>query len=189
METMLGFFLGIVASFIAWLLVAQVIKPHVVLSKTIEKGTAYVENSRSIYRVHVTNQNWFFKVFDVQLYGKIMIKGLNRNDEKDIKSFSLIIGRGTTPYINPYRGNPENIKAFVIKVPLSKSSQMGQLKKLYCRYHELKNVDYFGLSEVFDISENLDITLEISVITTHFFSGARNIVIQRYKKEDIIAKN
>ena len=181
----LSFIAGIVASFIAWLLVAQIIRPHIELSDKIEKEKTYVENRPYIYRVKVKNKNWCWKVFDVNVYGKVKIRGLNTERPDDIKSFLLKVGNGITPYINPYRGNSDNTKGLVIKVPNSGKSQNGQLKKLYCRYHKTKATDYLGLSEVFDIYDELDIEVEISLICTHIFSGARSITTKTYRKEDI----
>ena len=181
----ISFIAGIMASFIAWLLVAQIIRPHIELSDKIEKEKTYVENRPYIYRVKVKNKNWFWKVFDVNVYGKVKIRGLNKERPDDVKSFLLRVGNGITPYINPYRGNSDNIKGLVIKVPYSGKSQKGQLKKLYCQYHGIRTLDYFGLTEVFDISEKLNIEVEISLICTHIFSGARNITTKIYKIEDI----
>lgn len=185
MDDLLAFLLGIGASFIAWLLVAQIIKPHISLSNEIEMEHPVVENKPYIYRIKVINRNWFFKVFDVSLYGKVKIRGLNKQKPNDIKSFLLKVGNGVTPYINPYHGNPENIKALVVKVPFSGKTQRGQLKKLYRDNHNEYVPDYFGLAEVFDISKELDIEIEISVICTHIFSGARSITTKIYKKESI----
>ena len=144
-----------------------------------------VENKPCIYRIKVTNRSLLFKVFDVNLYGKVKIRGLNPQKPNDIKSFLLKVGNGVTPYINPYHGNPENIKALVIKVPFSGKTQRGQLKKLYRENHNGYAPDYLGLMEVFDISKELDIEIEISVICTHIFSGARSITTKVYRKEDI----
>lgn len=181
----LSFVAGIIASFIAWLLVAQIIRPHIELSEKIEKGKTYVEEKPSIYRVKVKNKNWYWKVFDVNVFGKVKIRGLDKERPEDIKSFYLKVGCGTTPYISPYRGNTDNIKSLVIRVPKSGKTEKGQLKTLYCRYHKVKNVDNFGLSEIFDISDELDIEIEISLICTHIFSGARSITTRTYRKTDI----
>ena len=181
----ISFIAGIVASFIAWLLVAQLIRPHIELSDKIEKGKTYVEGSPYIYRLKVKNKNWFFQVFDVNVYGKVKIRGLNPKDPDDVKSFLLKVGNGVTPYIAPYRGNPDRIKALAVKVPCSGKAQKGQLKSLYCRYHKDEAPDYLGLTEVFDISEKLDIEVEISLICTHMFSGARSITTKIYRKDDI----
>lgn len=180
-----SFIAGVIASFIAWLLVAQIIRPHIELSDKIEKEKTYVENRPYIYRVKVKNKNWCYKVFDVNVYGKVKIRGLNPERPNDIKSFLLKVGNGIIPYINPYHIKSDNIKGLVIKVPNSGKSQKGQLKKLYCQYHKIKTIDYLGLSEVFDIYDKFDIEVEISLICTHIFSGARSIIIKTYRKEDI----
>ena len=181
---LISFIAGIVASFIAWLLVAQMIRPHIELSDKIEKGKTYVEGAPYIYRIKVKNKNWFFKVFDVNVYGKVKIGGLNPQKLNDVKSFLLNVGNGVTPYIDPYRGNPDHVKALAVKVPCSGKAKKGQLKRLYCRYHKAAP-DYLGLAEVFDISEELDIEVEISLICTHIFSGARSITTKIYRKDDV----
>lgn len=188
-KEILSFLAGIVASFIAWLLVAQIIRPHIELSEKIEKKKTYVEKQPYIYRVKVKNKNWYWKVFDVNVYGRVKIRGLNTERPDDIKSFLLKVGNEITPYINPYRGNSDNIKGLVVKVPNSGKSQNGQLKKIYSRYHNAKTIDYLGLSEVFDICDELDIEVEISLICTHIFSGARSITSKTYRKEDIEEQN
>lgn len=183
---LLSFFLGILASLIAWFVVTNLIKPKMKISSEIEKGKAFVENNKYIYRIKVFNKNYFYKVFDVGLTGRVMIKGLDSKNPENIKSFLIKVGNGSTPYIKPYKKCSDNIKQLVIKTPYSKKSEKGQLKSLYCRYHNINNIDDFGIEEVFDIDSSLKIELEVTVTCTHNFSGARSIFVQKYTKESLV---
>lgn len=186
MGTLSTLALGIAGSFVAWLLVAQIIKPHLKLSKEIEMRRSLDKNRPDRYYIRIRNKSWLCKVFDVNLYGKVKIRGLYPDQPADIKVYSLKVGEGMIPYINPHRGNTDNVKRLVIKTMFPGKNQRGQLKKLYREYHNGDVPAYVGLKEIFEISDDLDIEVEISVISTHIFSGARSITTQVYRKENLI---
>lgn len=183
-ELILTFIFGIVASVLAWFLVAQIIRPHIKLPKKIEKSIPTISDTPFIYRIKVKNLSLIWKVYDVNIFGRVKIRGLNKDNPEAIKTFSVRIGQnGQTPYISPYRGNKDNIKSLVIKVPNN-----SDLLKLYCENNNIFNVKHFSIEDVFKISDKLDIELEISLICTHNFSGARKLTTRTYRKNDIEEK-
>lgn len=178
---LLTFFSGVLASFLAWLLVTQVIRPRIELPQTIERGQALVQGRHTVYRLKVKNRNWFFGVFDIALYGRIRICGLDEQRPQTAKTFLVSVGNKESPYIRAWHGKDENIKSFVIRVP-----QKGQLKKLYMTHHAGHAPAPFVLDDVFSIAPEYKIELEVSLICTHAFTGARSIATKVYTAADIV---
>lgn len=180
-----NFLLGILASFIAWLVIGVVIKPRISLSNKIKKKAALIEEG-FIYSIDVINNSYFFNVYDITLRGRLMVKGLSKNNLNDSRSFIIKVGSGSSPYISAKRKN-NNQKSFVIKIHNSahgvNSGDIGQLLKLYNSQNTDMQIRKIFIEEALLIKQSA--SLEISVICTHAFSGARKVVSKIYKYDDI----
>ncbi len=163
--------LGVGASLVAWYIIKS-IKPRICISEQIEKTFSPTANKEgATYRIYVKNLSKTYKVYDVILQGRLIIKGL----EEAARTYIIKVGAGATTYIDTNK-ETEKGKAFTVTIPNPK----GKLSRLYARYHEGKEKVPFTIEDAWNINPDLDILLEISVMCTHGFSGTREVFIQQY---------
>lgn len=163
--------LGVGASLVAWYIIKS-IKPRICISEQIEKTFSPTANKEgATYRIYVKNLSKTYKVYDVILQGRLIIKGL----EEAARTYIIKVGAGATTYIDTNK-ETEKGKAFTVIIPDPK----GKLSRLYARYHEGKEKVPFTIEDAWNINPDLDILLEISVMCTHGFSGTREVFIQQY---------
>ena len=159
--------LGVGASLVAWYIIKS-IKPRICISEQIEKTFSPTANKEgATYRIYVKNLSKTYKVYDVILQGRLIIKGL----EEAARTYIIKVGAGATTYIDTNK-ETEKGKAFTVTIPNPK----GKLSRLYARYHEGKEKVPFTIEDAWNINPDLDILLEISVMCTHGFSGTREVL-------------
>lgn len=121
--------LGVGASLVAWYIIKS-IKPRICISEQIEKTFSPTANKEgATYRIYVKNLSKTYKVYDVILQGRLIIKGL----EEAARTYIIKVGAGATTYIDTNK-ETEKGKAFTVTIPNPK----GKLSRLYARYHEGK---------------------------------------------------
>jgi len=182
MENIFTFIGGILASFIAWLVVSNVLKPHLEIDKKIYKYKSIDNPGYFVYKVKVTNKRLFLNVYDVNLSARVYIYGLDPESPHEFRMYIINPGAKYVPNIvsKKRRGNSisTNERYFTIYPPFgeNKEKKKGKLRRLYNKKHEEepKN-EIFTVEDVFNIVDNPTnkTTIEFSVTATSGFSAAR----------------
>lgn len=177
-STLVSTLLGVAASLAAWYIIKS-IKPRISISQEIEK-TFFTSGQKEdvTYRIYVKNRSKKYKVYDVILQGRLIVKGLEKQEPNLARIYIIKVGTGATTYIGTSHEN-EKGKAFTVTIPTPKGEK-GKLSRLYASYHNGEERAPFTIEDAFNISPDLDILLEISVMCCHGFSGTREVFIQQY---------
>lgn len=179
-STFVSTLLGVVASLVAWYIIKS-IKPRISISEEIEKTFFSTANhGDATYRIYVKNLSKKYNVYDVILQGRLIVKGLEKHDPNLARTYIIKVGTGATTYIGTNKENDKG-KPFTITIPAPKGAKgKGKLRCLYASYHSGAAKTSFSIEDAFQISPDLDILLEVSIMCSHGFSGTREVFIQRY---------
>lgn len=87
--------LGVGASLVAWYIIKS-IKPRICISEQIEKTFSPTANKEgATYRIYVKNLSKTYKVYDVILQGRLIIKGL----EEAARTYIIRSEQGLRPIL------------------------------------------------------------------------------------------
>lgn len=173
MSFVIGIVSGIVASLFVWVLISRWIIPKLTISPHINISMAVADKNANIYKVLITN-NSNRDVYDIVLFGRLFLFGLIPDRPNEERVYVARVGTGNHPYL-PKEQN-RNSRRFLVKPTKQCTKQVREIYREFGKKFDLKEI----------LEKNSDNYLEISVICSHGFSGARKIITQRYKATDII---
>ena len=117
---------------------------------------------------------------DINLSGRVKIKGLNPDSPKEVTPYRLLIGFEDPAYIH-HSGKGDNYWQPTIRIP-----NKSDLNIKYCKKINKDPKDYrITIGQLQEFDSNLIISIEISIECSHKFSGARKIFTKEYSLDDI----
>lgn len=187
LSQLISFSLGVVASFIAWFILSRILKPKLIISNKISKLPTIRDDARDVpyqYRIKVANKSRY-NVYDVTTQGRIVISGLVNGYPDMPRRFKVYIGN--VAYLPPTnKKNNEDGCQFIIALQKKEDFLNSTLGKLYSEKFNLdkKKDKKLLLEDILSLGK--EAYLDVSVICTHEFSGARRAFNQKYRLEDIV---
>jgi hypothetical protein len=164
--------LGIVASFIAWLIVSKAMVPQIEISEKIFCTKSLAYDGTTMFKIEITNTSKR-DAYEISLLGRLILYGLDKKNPSKAFYYIALVGTGRHPYIPGNRGH--NNRRFLVK-PTKECKE--QMRKLYGLKDEKTTLE--GILEA-----NEQNRLEITVISSHGYSGARKARSQIYSAVDI----
>jgi len=197
-EIILPFFLGIIASFFAWLAVVRLVRPRIKIDNKIYRFDSIDNDGFPEYKVKVTNKSRFFAVYDVTLAARVYLYGLVKDKQDEYRMYVINPGTKSSPYISPKRKRSKQVskneRYFTLRPPFyeekNAKENKGKLRKLYNRYHESNQLDgIMTLKDVFRIMEdyNYKTTIEFSITATSVFSSSRAYKTEKFLITEIVS--
>lgn len=166
-NTVLSFF----ASFLAWWIVTNAILPRVSIGNLYKQVR---ENKTPIYRVRIYNNSPFFDVVDINLSGRVNIKGLNPDDENEITPYRLLIGYENPTYIR-HAGSGDNYWQPSIRIP-----NKSDLNLDYCKIYKKDSTDFrVSIEDLQNLLKSNSYTIEVSIECSHNIVTDFMILIRR----------
>lgn len=176
-----SFLLGIVTSFIAWLLVFHFFVPKVNFSEKISKQVD--SNSNFKYRIKIENAG-ARSIYELNIYVKISIRGLNIERKRNLEvTFLPVSFEGVIPIIEPVK---KTRRRNLIKIDPNKTEEFERDIYPYKVRNKVKNKQLL-LEDLLSLGS--EAWLELYIIGNDQFSGSRKVITsKKYFKQDIVDK-
>lgn len=175
-DVVIGTGTGLLASFLVWFAFTRTVRPKLKLSTHISRTPSLVKKT-PLYRMKIENLS-LFRVYDIQIKGRIKIYGLIEEHPDKPTGFVVLVGSGNHPYIE---SKAENRKLSIT----GRELLIRPTKKARKDLSALWSVTKTAITVEYILSRDTRNALDISVIGTHAFSGARNLFTMQYKLNSI----
>jgi hypothetical protein len=174
-----SFILGLITSFLAWLIVARVIRPKIVLSEMILFVPSIYVGTEAVSKIKIENQSRF-DAFELNLKGRMFLYGLVKGYPEMPTLFVITIGNGSHPYLpNRYKGEKEKTGGRSFRLHMNKTAR----KNLAHYVTDLKPGQEPTIWDFLKLDTRNYI--EVSVFCSHSFSASRGIRTQKYFSRNI----
>lgn len=172
----IGIVTGLIASFLIWFAFMHIVKPKIRLSTFISKAPSLVKGT-PLYRIKIENESRF-RAYDLYLNGRLRVYGLDKQHPDKPVGFVTLVGAGNHPYLESRK---ENCKLCITGRELLVRPTKETRKNIASLWNtSTSNVNIESILSCDDRN-----TLEVSLIATHSFSGARRLFTMRYNASSI----
>ena len=164
--------LSISISILAWLIVHWTMKPKLKISKCIAE---HMREGKAIFRIKIENAGWFGRCFDLQLYGRIVIKYRDKNGERRRDSFMVEVKFERSPIMERRKVllKKEQCSGWCFDLELPDGTRKSLADKF-----SLTNEDKINFADIIDVAsrqQNEEFKLLVFALSTHSFSGVRTV--------------
>lgn len=166
MEYLYGFIVGILGSFIFWLVITKLFVPKIEFSKEISKELNTDDNDPVTYKYKFKFYNRGFRdIIDMEIFVIFKIKGLKKNKPKIWDVFHIPLFHSRIPYL-------EKKKNKIFTFQLSKSTDF-DVAYIPDNIKEKIKDHSIELEDLFSLGTNA--TMQIFIYGYDEFSGSRKL--------------